>query len=87
MWNYFETGHGKGEHDGARACVKTVLRREELKLSTESTIRNAQSIVRWCTSVMGEESAMRVESTRKRHLQEMAQMFGLVPTISKCSCS
>ena len=25
MWNYFETGHGKGEHDGARACVKTAL--------------------------------------------------------------
>ena len=21
-WNFFETGHGKGEHDGARACVK-----------------------------------------------------------------
>ena len=69
MWNNFEKGHGKGEHDGARACVKTALRREELKLSIESTIRNAQSIVRWCTSVMGEESAMRVESTRKRHVE------------------
>ena len=57
MWNYFKTGHGKGEHDGAGACVKTTLRREELKLSTISTIWNAQSIVRWCTSVMGEESA------------------------------
>jgi len=68
MWNYFETGHGKGEHDGAGACVKTALRREELKLSTISTIRNVQSIVRWCTSVMGEESAMRAESTRKRHV-------------------
>ena len=21
-WNFFETGHGKGEHDGAGACVK-----------------------------------------------------------------
>ena len=38
MWNYFETGHGKGEHDGAEACVKIALRREELKLSTISTI-------------------------------------------------
>ena len=56
MWNYFETGHGKGEHDGAGACVKTSIRREELKLSTISTIQNAQSIVRWCMSVMGEES-------------------------------
>ena len=41
MWNYFETGHGKEEHDGTGACVKTTLRREELKLSTISTIRNA----------------------------------------------
>ena len=22
VWNYFETGHGKGEHDGAGACIK-----------------------------------------------------------------
>ena len=65
MWNYFQTGHGKGEHDGAEACVKTALRREELKLSTNSTIQNAQSIVRWCTSVMGEGSAMRAESTSR----------------------
>ena len=21
-WNLFETGHGKGEHDGAGACIK-----------------------------------------------------------------
>ena len=21
-WNFFETGHGKGEHDGAGACAK-----------------------------------------------------------------
>ena len=40
-----------------------------MKLSTISTIQNAQSIVRWCTSVMGEESAMRVESTRKIHVE------------------
>ena len=42
---------------------------EELKLSTISTIRNVESIVRWCTSVMGEESTMRVESKRKRHVE------------------
>ena len=71
MWNCFETGHGKGEHDGAGACVKISLRREELKLSTISTIRNAQSIVRWCMLVMVEESAMRVESTRKRHRERI----------------
>ena len=47
MWNYFETGHGKGEHDGAGACVKIALRKEKLKLSTIYTIQNAQSIVKW----------------------------------------
>ena len=30
-WNYFATRHGKGEHDGDRACVKIFLCREELK--------------------------------------------------------
>ena len=25
VWNYFETSHGKGEHDGACACIKTTL--------------------------------------------------------------
>jgi len=24
-WNYFETGHGKGEHDGVGACIKQAL--------------------------------------------------------------
>ena len=28
MWNYFEIGHGKGEHDGARESFKISLRRE-----------------------------------------------------------
>ena len=22
LWNFFESGHGKGEHDGAGACIK-----------------------------------------------------------------
>ena len=24
-WNFFESGHGKGEHDGVGACVKKTL--------------------------------------------------------------
>ena len=27
IWNFFESGHGKGEHDGARACIKRALRK------------------------------------------------------------
>ena len=29
IWNYFETGHGKGEHDGAGTRIKTTLRRKK----------------------------------------------------------
>jgi hypothetical protein len=28
IWNYFEFGHGKGEHDGVGACIKRVLHRK-----------------------------------------------------------
>ena len=32
-WNFFETGHGKGEHAGVGACVKHALRRHQLNHS------------------------------------------------------
>ena len=44
IWKYFETGHGKGKHDGAGACIKTALRREEMKF-TGVHLRDATSIV------------------------------------------
>ena len=50
-YNYFETGHGKGEHDGAGACIKTALQREEMKF-TSARLRDSASIVKWCASVM-----------------------------------
>ena len=49
VWNYFETGHGKGEHDGAP------LRRGEMKF-TGARLRDVESIVQWCASVMGEQA-------------------------------
>lgn len=55
IWNYFETGHGKGEHDGAGACIKTAIRREEMKF-TGAHLQDAASIVKWCASVMGEQA-------------------------------
>ena len=54
VWNYFETGHGKGEHDGAGACIKTSLRREEMKF-TCALLRDVASIMKWCASMMGEQ--------------------------------
>ena len=54
VWNYFETGHGKGEHDGAGAYIKTTLRREEMKF-TGALLQDTATIVEWCASVMGEK--------------------------------
>ena len=58
MWNYFETRNGKGEDYGDRSCVKKSIHIEESKLSTKSCIQYAQSIVKWCISVMGGKLAM-----------------------------
>ena len=53
IWNYFETGHGKGEHDAVGACIKTTLHRKEMKFTNILLIRDAKTIVAWCSSVMG----------------------------------
>ena len=64
IWNYFEIGHGKGEHDGAGACIKTSLRREVMNF-TGALLRDATYIVKWCASVMGEQE------TRKHLVQRI----------------
>ena len=66
IWNYFEIGHGKGEHDGASACIKTALQREEMKF-TGARLRDVASIVKWCASVMGEQA------TRKQLVQRICR--------------
>ena len=55
VWNYFETSHGKGEHDGVGACIKIALRREEMKF-TGAHLQDASSLVKWCAYVMGEQA-------------------------------
>ena len=51
--NFIEVGHGKEEHDGARACVKRELSREELQYEGGAILQHAKTIVQWCTSMMG----------------------------------
>ena len=53
MWNFTEAGHGKGEHDGAGACIKRALAREELKYKDGAILTDAKSIVQWCNATMG----------------------------------
>lgn len=43
-WNYWGTGHGKGPHDGAGACVKQSLRREQVKEDSVK-LQNAADVV------------------------------------------
>ena len=43
-WNYWGTGHGKGPHDGAGACVKQALRREQVKEDSVK-LQNAADVV------------------------------------------
>ena len=54
IWNYFEIGHEKGEQDSTGACIKTTLRREEMKF-IGALLRDVVSIVKWCASMMGEQ--------------------------------
>ena len=30
LWNFFESGHRKREHDGAGACIKCAIQKHEL---------------------------------------------------------
>lgn len=53
MWNFTEAGHGKGDHDGASACIKRALSREELKYKGGATLIHEKSIIQWCNTIIG----------------------------------
>ena len=53
MLNFKKASHGKGEHDGAGACIKRALAHEELKYKDGEILTNAKSIVQWCNTTMG----------------------------------
>jgi len=44
QWNYWGTGHGKGPHDGARACFKQAIKKEQLKAHGEN-LKNIHDVV------------------------------------------
>ena len=56
IWNYFETGHDKGKHDGAGACIKTALQREEMRFTRNPHIKDAESIVQWCLATLSDRT-------------------------------
>jgi hypothetical protein len=63
IWSFFESGHGKGEHDGAGACVKRALVKEQLRISG-AILLDAHSIVDWCTLALSQGGTL--DSTVRR---------------------
>ena len=66
-WNVFETGHGKGEHDGARACIKRALRRYQMDLSTNRLV-SVEQVVQWCIVALSHETNPSREVRRYVHI-------------------
>ena len=58
IWNYFETRHSKGEHDGADAWIKTTLRREEMRFNRNPHVKDVESIVQWCSPTMSDRTSV-----------------------------
>lgn len=50
-WNFWGSGHGKGPHDGAGACLKQALRKEQLK-RTSQKLHNAADVVGYLPHAM-----------------------------------
>lgn len=71
LWSFFETGHGKGEHDGAGACIKRALRRHQLRHDSER-FRDARQVVDWCTDHM---STSAISSFPTRDARDVRRFF------------
>ena len=71
IWNDFENEHEKGEHDGVGACIKTALRRKEMKFTTIKVIQDAKTIIAWCSLVMGQGARRKeYQSSQKAHVHK-----------------
>ena len=62
-WIFFETRHGKGEHDGVGACVKHALRRYQMNHSA-SHLANSNDVVNWCKQNLSHEFNERMGNVR-----------------------
>ena len=54
VWNFYGSGHGKGEWDGAGVVVKKTLRSEQL-LNPHRSLRNAHDCVTFLNAVLAGE--------------------------------
>jgi hypothetical protein len=62
-WHYFGTGHEKGPHDGAGACLKQTLRKEQLRPSS-TQLCGAGDVVRFLEEAMDLPNTTYLEARR-----------------------
>ena len=74
QWNYWGSGHGKGPHDGAGACLKRALRKEQLK-PYGARLQNATDVVDFLKSSMNKEHAAYAGARREviRHFHDIKE--------------
>ena len=63
-WNFFETGHGKGEHDGARACVKRALRRWKMNHYSRR-FHSFTEVVQWYKSHLSHDCSQQSKNVHR----------------------
>ena len=74
-WNFFGTGHGKGEWDGAGAVVKRALRQSQLH-NTWRRMQNAHDAVSFLNETMGGTVDTNYE---KNSIKEVQRYFWKIP--------
>lgn len=73
IWCFFEAGNGKGEHDGASACLKRALVKEQLRISG-ANFSDARFIVDCCSSTLSHGDTLDSVVTRFFWLVEESTM-------------
>jgi len=75
---FFETRHGKGEHDGVGACIKRSLRRYQMNHSAYR-LANSSDVVNWCKQNLNHEFNERMANVRRYVI------FSMTLNVFKCS--
>jgi hypothetical protein len=72
-WNYWGTGHGKGPHDGAGACLKQLLRKEQLKTNGHK-LQCAKDVVEFLNSSLAPSTTW--EGLAKKDIHRVFREIG-----------
>jgi hypothetical protein len=64
-WNYFGTGHGKGQWDGATTHVKNVFWSEQVEIIGAMKLENATDVCNFPQTSMGRNILLTLELNGK----------------------